>query len=64
MNLQSEVSFYAEMGANDLAGWRAWVDYPIDVRRGAPILRSAARLSAPQTGIAGDPHWLSHSAAT
>ncbi|MBM3367455.1 MAG: TIGR02099 family protein, partial [Betaproteobacteria bacterium] len=25
---------FAELGATNLAGWRAWVDYPIDVRSG------------------------------
>lgn len=36
--------FYAELGATDLAGWRAWVDYPIDVRRGEGALRLWATL--------------------
>ena len=35
---------YAELGATDLAGWRAWVDYPIDVRRGEGALRLWATL--------------------
>jgi uncharacterized protein (TIGR02099 family) len=30
---------YAESGNTDLAGWRAWVDYPVDVRRGEGALR-------------------------
>lgn len=36
--------FYAELGATDLAGWRAWVDYPVDVRRGHGALRLWATL--------------------
>ena len=36
--------FYAELGATDLAGWRAWVDYPFDVRRGEGALRLWATL--------------------
>lgn len=30
---------YAELGYTDLAGWRAWIDYPIDVRQGHGALR-------------------------
>lgn len=30
---------YAELGYTDLAGWRAWIDYPIDVRKGHGALR-------------------------
>jgi len=30
---------YAELGQTDLAGWRAWVDYPADVRSGEGALR-------------------------
>ena len=30
---------YAELGSTDLAGWRAWVDYPLDVREGTGALR-------------------------
>jgi len=30
---------YAELDYADLAGWRAWVDYPVDIRRGAGGLR-------------------------
>jgi len=37
---------YAEFGYTDLAGWRAWVDYPLDVRRGSGALRLWATLSA------------------
>jgi len=37
---------YAEFGYTNLAGWRAWVDYPLDVRRGAGALRLWATLSA------------------
>ena len=36
---------YAEFGYTDLAGWRAWVDYPIDVRRGEGALRLWATLA-------------------
>lgn len=35
---------YAEFGYTDLAGWRAWVDYPLDVRRGEGALRLWATL--------------------
>lgn len=37
---------YAELGATNIAGWRAWVDYPIDVRRGEGALRLWATLAA------------------
>src|SRR5204863_4619725 len=30
---------YAELGATDLAAWRAWTDYPLDVREGYGALR-------------------------
>ena len=30
---------YAVLGYTDLAAWRAWVDYPVDVRRGQGALR-------------------------
>ena len=30
---------YAELGNTDLAAWRAWVDYPVDVRGGQGALR-------------------------
>lgn len=30
---------YAELGYTDLAGWRAWVDYPLEVRSGRGALR-------------------------
>ena len=36
---------YAEFGYTDLAGWRPWVDYPIDVRRGEGALRLWTTLS-------------------
>ena len=36
---------YAEFGYTDLAGWRAWVDYPLDVRRGEGALRLWATLT-------------------
>src|SRR5258706_11697774 len=35
---------YAELGYTDLAGWRPWVDYPLDVRRGEGALRLWATL--------------------
>ena len=36
---------YAALGYTDLAGWRVWVDYPVDVRRGEGALRLWATLS-------------------
>jgi uncharacterized protein YhdP len=30
---------YAELGNTDLSAWRAWVDYPVDVRSGQGALR-------------------------
>jgi uncharacterized protein (TIGR02099 family) len=30
---------YVDLGATDLAGWRTWVDYPIDLRQGKGALR-------------------------
>ncbi|MSQ49521.1 MAG: TIGR02099 family protein [Betaproteobacteria bacterium] len=36
---------YAEFGYIDLAGWHAWVDYPLDVRRGEGALRLWATFS-------------------
>jgi uncharacterized protein (TIGR02099 family) len=36
---------FAELGATSLAGWRAWVDYPVDVRRGEGALRIWATLA-------------------
>jgi uncharacterized protein (TIGR02099 family) len=36
---------FAEFGYTSLAGWRAWVDYPLDVRRGDGALRLWATLS-------------------
>ena len=35
---------YAELGATDLAAWRAWVDYPLDVREARGELRLWATL--------------------
>lgn len=35
---------YAELGDTDLSGWRAWVDYPIDVLAGSGALRVWATL--------------------
>lgn len=37
---------YAELGYTDLAGWRAWVDYPLEVRSGKGALRLWATLEA------------------
>lgn len=37
---------YAELGYTNLAGWRAWVDYPLDVRRGEGALRLWATLAS------------------
>ncbi len=36
---------FAESGYTDLAAWRAWVDYPIDVRRGKGAVRLWATLA-------------------
>jgi uncharacterized protein (TIGR02099 family) len=36
---------YAALGYTDLAGWRVWVDYPLDVRRGEGALRMWATLA-------------------
>jgi uncharacterized protein (TIGR02099 family) len=36
---------YAEFGYTDLAGWRPWVDYPLDVRRGEGALRIWATMT-------------------
>ena len=35
---------FAELGSTDLAGWRQWVDYPLDVRKGQGALRIWATL--------------------
>lgn len=35
---------FAELGATNLAGWRAWVDYPFDMRSGEGALRVWASL--------------------
>jgi len=35
---------FAELGTTDLAGWRAWVDYPVDVRKGFGAVRVWATL--------------------
>jgi uncharacterized protein (TIGR02099 family) len=37
---------YVEFGYTDLAGWRAWLDYPLDIRRGEGALRVWARFGA------------------
>jgi uncharacterized protein (TIGR02099 family) len=37
---------YAELGYTDLAAWRQWLDYPIDVERGQGALRIWAVLEA------------------
>lgn len=36
---------YAEVGNTDLAAWRAWLDYPVDVRSGEGALRVWASLA-------------------
>jgi uncharacterized protein (TIGR02099 family) len=36
---------FVELGATNLAGWRAWIDYPVDVRRGEGALRLWATLA-------------------
>lgn len=36
---------FAEVGNTDLAAWRAWIDYPVDVRRGEGALRVWATLA-------------------
>lgn len=43
---------YAELGDTDLAGWRAWVDYPIDVSAGSGALRVWATLERGQLQLA------------
>ena len=35
---------FLQLGYTDLAAWRAWVDYPVDVRHGQGALRVWARL--------------------
>jgi uncharacterized protein (TIGR02099 family) len=37
---------YAELGYTDLAGWRAWFDYPVEVRSGQGALRLWATFGA------------------
>ena len=37
---------YAELGTTDLAGWRAWFDYPVEVRSGHGALRLWATFGA------------------
>jgi len=37
---------FAELGATDLAAWRAWIDYPLDVREARGALRLWATLEA------------------
>lgn len=37
---------YAELGTTDLAGWRAWFDYPVEVRSGYGALRMWATFGA------------------
>jgi uncharacterized protein (TIGR02099 family) len=37
---------YAQLGYTDLAGWRAWLDYPLDLRSGEGALRVWASLQA------------------
>ncbi|MGQ0653323.1 MAG: YhdP family phospholipid transporter, partial [Betaproteobacteria bacterium] len=36
---------YAEVGDTDLAAWRAWFDYPVDLRRGRGAVRLWATLA-------------------
>jgi len=43
---------YAELGDTDLAGWRTWFDYPVDVRQGRGALRLWATLGGGQPGRA------------
>src|SRR4029079_10842368 len=33
------VRVFAELGTTDLAGWRAWFDYPVDLRKGNGAVR-------------------------
>jgi len=54
---------YAELGYTDLAGWRAWVDYPIEVRRGVGALRVWATLSGGRLAQATADVALSNAAA-
>src|SRR5204862_7884307 len=35
---------FAEFGATDLAAWRAWLDYPLDLQQGQGALRLWATL--------------------
>jgi uncharacterized protein (TIGR02099 family) len=37
---------YAELGTTDLAGWRTWFDYPVEVRSGQGALRLWATFGA------------------
>ena len=37
---------FAEIGNTDLSAWRAWLDYPVDVRQGEGALRVWATLAA------------------
>ncbi|MGQ0545303.1 MAG: YhdP family protein [Betaproteobacteria bacterium] len=37
---------YAELGTTDLAAWRAWLDYPLDLREGYGALRLWLTLAA------------------
>jgi uncharacterized protein (TIGR02099 family) len=37
---------YAELGATDLAGWRPWIDYPVELRSGQGALRLWATYGA------------------
>ena len=50
-----EGRMYLEVGYTDLAGWRAWVDYPVDVQRGQGALRLWATLAKGEvTGATAD----------
>jgi len=39
---------YAELGDTDLAGWRTWIDYPLDISAGRGAVRVWASLRAGQ----------------
>jgi uncharacterized protein (TIGR02099 family) len=43
---------YGEIGYTDLAAWRAWVDYPLDVRQGQGALRAWAHVAGGKAGAA------------
>jgi uncharacterized protein (TIGR02099 family) len=45
---------FVQLGYTDLAAWRAWIDYPVDIRQGQGALRIWARLEKgePREGTA------------